>query len=109
MNQNDIREQLLTLKTELETLNELSSQARSTVTLDQQSVGRLSRMDALQQQAMAKAVGERRQTDLKRIEQALARLESGDYGYCENCDEEIPAKRLEIDPLASRCTNCASE
>lgn len=109
MDNEEIRQTLLKMKQELQKLNDLSSEQRQTVKLDQQSVGRLSRMDALQQQAMANAVGERRQNDLIRIEKALTRLEEGDYGYCENCDEEILPKRLEIDPLASRCTRCAAK
>jgi len=80
---------------------------RAPVALDQQSVGRLSRMDAMQVQAMAKAVDERRQARLRLIDMALKRLDSGDYGYCVNCEEPIPAKRLAIDPAVARCVECA--
>ena len=51
-----------------------SKESRATVMLDQQSVGRLSRMDALQGQAMAQAGEDRRQLLLRRIEAALARI-----------------------------------
>ena len=108
MNKDQIKTQLLALKQELEELQTLSSSSRSTVTLDQQSVGRLSRMDAMQQQAMANATNQRRLNDLHRIKNALERLENGDYGYCEHCDEPIAKKRLEIDPLVTRCTKCAA-
>jgi len=80
---------------------------RAPVTLDQQSVGRLSRMDALQVQAMAKAQGARRAQRLKLIDAALARMESGDYGFCAECGEDIPVKRLEVDPTFTRCVDCA--
>ena len=80
---------------------------RAPVTLDQQSVGRLSRMDAMQVQAMATAVEARRRGRLQQIEEALRRLDDGDFGYCVECGEDIPAKRLEIDPAASRCIDCA--
>ncbi len=96
---------------ERDTLREMSATAaddRRPVELDQQSVGRLSRMDALQVQAMAKAVGTRRQERMQRIEAALRRLEDGEYGYCAVCDEEIPAGRLAIDPVSERCVNCAN-
>lgn len=92
---------------ELEEFSELSQESRQTVELDQQSVGRLSRMDAMQQQAMAKAQERNRQLDLQRIEMAFRRIKDGDYGYCANCDEEIPAGRLKVDPMAERCINCA--
>lgn len=75
--------------------------------LDQQSVGRLSRMDAMQQQAMAQAAERARKRDLMRIEMAERRLKDGDYGYCEDCGEEIPDGRLAIDPMAERCVKCA--
>lgn len=98
---------LLQWRAELENLSGLSEQSRSTVDLDQQSVGRLSRMDAMQQQAMAQATERQRQQDLQRIEAALKRIDAGDYGYCLQCDEEIPQKRLEIDPAAVTCVKCA--
>ncbi len=101
------RERLEAMRTELTQLSEASQQARATVTLDQQSIGRLSRMDALQQQAMAEAAERARQRDLIRVDQALRRLEDGEYGYCADCGEEIPDGRLAIDPMAERCVRCA--
>lgn len=92
---------------ELLDLSRLSSEARDTVALDQQSVGRLSRMDAMQQQAMNAATEQKRRRDLMRIEAAERRLRDGEYGYCEECGEEIPEKRLAIDPMAERCVACA--
>ena len=102
------RNRLLALKQELEELSEMSEGSRTIVELDQQSVGRLSRMDALQGQAMAQASERQRRTDLMRIEAALKRLDDGDYGYCLVCGEEIAAKRLEIDPAAALCVTCAN-
>lgn len=102
------RKTLIARRDELNALNELSAESRGAVTLDQQSVGRLSRMDAMQQQAMAQATERQRTAELRRIEEALKRLDEGEYGYCEGCGEEIPAKRLEIDPAAAVCVRCAS-
>ncbi len=95
-------------KEELESLSSLSAEARGTVELDQQSVGRLSRMDAMQQQAMNQATERKRQHDLGRIQMAMTRIGDDEYGYCEDCGEEIPDGRLEIDPMAERCVNCAA-
>ena len=94
-------------RAELEGLSELSKEARETVELDQQAVGRLSRMDAMQQQAMAEAQERTRRQDLQRIELAERRIKDGDYGYSAQCDEEIPDGRLAIDPMAERCVRCA--
>ena len=81
---------------------------RKTVELDQQSIGRLSRMDALQQQqAMAKADGVRRAGARRRLVAALDRIETGDYGFCGDCGEPIAEKRLEIDPAITLCVSCA--
>lgn len=94
-------------RAELLEQSDLSAQAREPVNLDQQSIGRLSRMDALQQQAMAEAQERARKRDLTRIEQAMRRLEDDEYGYCADCGEEIPDARLAIDPMAERCVRCA--
>lgn len=88
--------------------SEGSKDRRKAVELDQQSVGRLSRQDALQQQAMAKAQDARRKAEIARIDAALTRLEAGEFGWCEECGEEIPARRLEIDPTTIYCAPCAS-
>ncbi|MHA6687282.1 TraR/DksA family transcriptional regulator [Mesorhizobium sp. A556] len=94
-------------------LAELTCQSRATnadrspVELDQQSVGRLSRMDALQVQAMAKAVERRRQARQVALEQALRRMRVGKFGYCLDCGEFVGLRRLEIDPAALKCVRCA--
>ena len=100
-------ERLAAKRRQLEHDSVISSDARQTVELDQQSVGRLSRMDAMQQKAMAEAQERSRQLDLQRVEMAERRLKDGDYGYCAQCDEEIADARLAIDPMAERCVKCA--
>lgn len=84
-----------------------STGARDTVTLDQTSVGRLSRMDAFQGQAMAKAEEQRRQLNVTRIAGASQRLEQGVFGECIECGEWINIKRLESGPLVLKCIDCA--
>ena len=92
---------------ELAHLTEAASGARRPVELDQTRVGRLSRMDALQNQAMSIETERRRQVELKRIEAALERIAEGEFGYCLSCGEEIGAKRLELDPTTPVCIDCA--
>ena len=101
------RARLAGKRAELEALSADAAEARATVALDQQSVGRLSRMDAMQGQAMAAATERRRRRDLQRIELAERRLAEGEYGFCAACDEVIPDGRLSIDPMAERCVRCA--
>ena len=97
------------MQSELAKLDSLSKDSTATVVLDQSSVGRLSRMDALQGQAMAQEAERRRQVELQRIAAAIARLDAGDYGYCLRCDELIAPARLRVDPAATLCITCADQ
>jgi DnaK suppressor protein len=103
------RLQLLRMKAELQELGELAGETGNTVELDQSRVGRLSRMDALQGQQMALEAARRRQQQLQKIEGALRRIESGDYGDCFVCGEAIDARRLAVDPACTRCVECADK
>lgn len=98
---------LLALRDDLTDTREARDQSTATVQLDQQSVGRLSRMDALQGQAMAKASQARAEQQLRLIAAALKRIDDDEFGECVECGEPINPKRLEIDPTALRCIQCA--
>lgn len=95
------------LRTDLSAVAEAARDGRRPVELDQTKVGRLSRMDALQDQAMQVEVENRRKVELQRIDAALARIEDGEYGYCLSCGEDIGEKRLALDPAAPLCQDCA--
>ena len=105
----DWRSRLLSLKDELEAVSETGESSSAVVELDQTKVGRLSRMDAMQAQAMAKASNQRREATLKKIGAALQRLDDGEFGFCLACDELINPKRLEFDPTATLCIDCANK
>ncbi len=100
--------QLETTLAELDGLSDMAADARKPVTLDQTSVGRLSRMDALQGQAMQLETERRRENERSRIRAALERIESGDFGYCAVCGDDIAVKRLAHDPSVATCVDCAS-
>jgi len=76
------------------------------VTLDQQSIGRVSRVDAIQQQQVAVASRAQIKQTLRQVASALARIESGDYGFCSRCDESIGYERLNAQPQAPLCLRC---
>jgi DnaK suppressor protein len=99
---------LLDLRDGLREAQETGDAAEETVELDQTRVGRLSRMDAMQAQAMSIETGRRRRQQLLQIEAALRRIDEGEYGYCQDCGEDIPEPRLTIDPAALLCIECAS-
>jgi len=104
----DPKDKLLARQAELQAVMLSSEANEKPVELDQSRVGRLSRMDALQGQAMAQETVRRRKNELGRIKSALTRVENGDYGYCVRCDEEISAARLELDPSMPLCIDCAA-
>lgn len=79
------------------------------VELDQARVGRLSRMDAMQQQAIVKAASRLTELERQRIKSALIRMRDNEYGYCALCEEEIAEGRLEFDPSVLLCISCAEE
>ena len=106
--QDDFRQRLLQRRRALQYLQATGEAAAGVVELDQSSVGRLSRMDALQGQAMSRERQRRRQLELQQIGAALQRIAAGDYGYCVSCGEAIALPRLEHDPAVPLCIACAS-
>ncbi len=104
-----IRQKLFLLRSELQELEETSKEASKPVELDQARVGRLSRMDAMQVQQMAQETARRQQRQLLMTEGAIRRIESGEYGYCFVCGEEIDIRRLAVDPTNTRCIECAEK
>jgi DnaK suppressor protein len=103
----EFKELLLARREELLSVQKGHEKAAETVELDQSKVGRVSRMDALQQQAMSAAAGQRARLELAAIEAALRRIDSGEYGFCVTCGEDIAEKRLRANPAVVRCINCA--
>ena len=91
---------------ELTADNALGQSAQKTVELDQQSVGRLSRMDALQSQAMAQAQQRRRDVLRGSLQAALQRLKEEEFGYCLECGDEIEEARLLANPAVIKCMPC---
>lgn len=92
---------------ELHVVSALSKSDRAPVELDQQSVGRVSRIDSLQVQAMAQASEARRLARIRQLQFTLSRLQDEEFGYCVECGEFIGIARLDIDPAALRCVACA--
>jgi DnaK suppressor protein len=84
-----------------------STDAGGTVVLDQTRVGRLSRIDAMQQQAMAKNTRERYGIRRLQGEAALARIDVGTFGLCGLRRDPLDAERLDSDPAVVFCADCA--
>lgn len=109
MKQSDLskyKKQLSARQVELEGQNELTASDVAPVALDQSSVGRLSRVDALQRQAMSEETRRRRLNELTRVKTALQRIaddEGNEFGTCRTCGEEIAKARLDLDPSVVNC------
>ncbi|MFT4885848.1 MAG: DnaK suppressor protein [Pseudohongiellaceae bacterium] len=104
-----LKNTLLVSQQELSEQLNLSAQAAEIVTLDQTTVGRVSRVDALQQQSMAISTRGKVKLKLQKVAMALKAITNENYGYCKQCDEDIPFKRLEIQPEAELCLACQSK
>ena len=103
----DFHRLLLDQRAALLAASETGEEAERTVQLDQARVGRLSRMDALQAQAMSIETGRRRRQRLLQIDAALQRIEDGEFGFCRECGEAIATARLAVDPVVTLCIACA--
>ena len=99
--------QLQKMRSGLDDMESTSKASTATVILDQTSVGRLSRMDAIQGQQMALEFERRRKQRLPKIKAALNRIEKGAFGFCTICEKEIALDRLAINPTVTRCVDCS--
>ena len=98
----DLERQLIRLRKSMSVTDE----ALKTVELDQGAVGRLSRMDSLQSQGVAKSLREREEVSLALIQDALRRIEAGTYGLCTGCGSAVPYPRLVVFPESATCGRC---
>lgn len=98
---------LLEKRALLQQVEDTGKESAGIVELDQSKVGRLSRMDALQGQAMSLETQRLRAIELQKIQAALKRVEDEEFGYCVKCGEFIGLGRLRIDPAAPCCVKCA--
>lgn len=100
------RKRLETLRLEIEENMSTNKDDTGVVELDS-SIGRLSRMDALQNQQIALELKRRQENQLLRINNAIKRMNKGQYGFCGKCKKPIEEDRLEIFPDTFTCINCA--
>jgi DnaK suppressor protein len=107
INIQEMKKALLVEQQELLQLSEQEQETIAPVVLDQTTTGRLSRMDAIQVQEMAKEAQRRREQRITAIHNALKRIEDDDYGYCLQCDEPIAEARLTHNPACTLCIQCA--
>ena len=101
----ELRLALVALEQELRDLLELSKEGARPVDREE-PIGRLSRMDAMQQQSMVVANRAQHSRRLQQVERALKAVENGEYGVCASCEEPIGVVRLRARPEAVLCVEC---
>jgi DnaK suppressor protein len=105
-------QQLRQIRDELErTLGKLERSLRTnggghSHEIDQSAVGRLSRIEALQNKGLTQNLKERERTQFEEVLQALGRLDDGTYGLCARCRSAIGADRLLVFPETRTCSDC---
>ncbi len=102
----ELQQLLLIARTELKQQLSFNTSASEPVKLDQSAVGRVSRVDAIQQQHMAVSTRRQAQQRLERLNVAIKAINNEDYGYCQDCDEPINYRRLQVQPEAVVCLTC---
>ena len=102
----ELQRDLRALQSELQEAILLSEDGVKPVDLDE-PIGRVSRIDAIQQQKMAQNNRAGHKARLRMVSIALAALDSGDYGLCVECGLEIGEGRLKVYPYADECIECA--
>jgi len=65
------------------------------------------RAKQLEDSEVVDALGNEARAELKKISVVLGRMESGDYGLCSDCGDQIAQKRIEAYPYATECIDCA--
>ena len=103
----ELKKLLLERRNELKELIDSTEDGARPVSLEQ-PIGRLSRMDALQQQSMSQASQQVAAQRLEQVKAALHRIDAGDYGCCLECEETIEFARLQARPEAPFCLDCQS-
>jgi DnaK suppressor protein len=103
----ELREELERQLAKLEKSMAVSDEAVKPVELDQTAVGRLSRMDSLMSQGMARGLQEREVARFAQLREAVERMNAGEYGVCEDCGSPIAFERLYVFPESPTCAACS--
>lgn len=104
----ELRVELDRVLSKLERSMASTEEALRPVMLDQSAVGRLSRIDSLQNQGLTRNLREREQAKLGQVVSAFQRMDAGTYGHCVDCAGEIAFERLLVFPEAPTCAGCAA-
>jgi len=102
-----VRHELLRALNKLERSLKISGESARPRDLEQDTVGRLSRIDAIQNAGLTANLEERERQQLRQVVDALRRIEEGTYGACSACGGPIPFDRLMVFPETLACTACA--
>ena len=72
------------------------------------AIGRLSRMDAINNKSVTESALRQAEDKLKKLNHVFSKVGEKDFGYCIKCKQPIPLGRILLKPESQRCVNCAS-
>lgn len=101
---NQIREKIEVLKKDILSYKELTKPVSP-----DSSIGRLTRMEAINSKSINEAALRKAKDTLSSLEHALEMIDDPDFGLCRNCEEPIPIARLIILPETQLCVECAEK
>jgi DnaK suppressor protein len=99
------------LKMKEETLHEIrkSLKSGSDITTGEPSGDIYDQASSERDRELGLLLGDREREKLRNIDEALLKVEEGEYGVCEECEEEIPLGRLKVMPFARYCVKCKAD
>lgn len=98
----EIKEMIKQLSVEISDLEESAGPVAP-----ENSIGRISRMDAINNKSVVEASLRNRKRKLSKLHLSLENLHKPGFGLCSNCNKSINPKRLMLMPQSDKCVNCA--
>lgn len=99
---NKISKKIKFLNIDIENLKEITKPISP-----ENAIGRISRMDAINNKSVNEAALRQAKSKLKNLEKALIDIENEDFGKCTKCGNQIPIQRIILMPGSQKCINCA--
>ncbi len=101
----ELKEDLFSLRDQITRFLGLTVEGARPVDLDE-PIGRLTRMDAMQQQSLTRASRQGLEVKLRLVKAALESMKREEYGLCRRCGEPTGFRRLKVRPEAPFCISC---
>lgn len=98
----EIKQMIKKITEEVKSLEESSAPVKP-----ENSIGRISRMDAINNKSVVEASLRNRKRKLSKMQVALSKIGDETFGICSQCKKSINPKRIALMPESDRCVRCA--